>query len=95
MKAAGDNRHGLEEIFNDPSFASVLSLSNMISPEQLAQYGHPSRAQWEAIFCGTTGKHRLPKNVSLHKEETQAVASRAAYDIRQSPRLPNVLGRSK
>ena len=81
VEAAGDNHYGLDEIFNDPSFPSVLSLSNMISPEQLARYERSSVAQWEAMFCGTTGRHRLPKNVCMHKEETQAVAARVAYDI--------------
>ena len=45
MEAAGDNHYGLDEIFNDASFPSVLGLSNMISPEQLARYEPPSQAQ--------------------------------------------------
>jgi hypothetical protein len=81
MEAAGDNHCGLDKIFNDPSFPSVIGLSNIISPKQLAQYERPSRAQWEAMFCGTTRRHRLPKNVCIYREETQAVAAYVAYDI--------------
>lgn len=81
MEAAGNNHYSLDEIFNDSSFLSVLSLSNIISPEQLAQYKRPSRAQWKAMFCGTTRRHGLPKNVCIHREETQAVAPYVAYNF--------------
>ena len=33
MEAGGDSHYGLDEILNDPSFPSVLCLSNMISPQ--------------------------------------------------------------
>ena len=81
MEAAGDNHYSLDEIFNDANFPSVLGVSNMMSPEQLAQYECPNRAQWEAMFCGTTRGHRLPKNVCIHQEKTQAVVPHVSYDF--------------
>jgi len=78
-----DDHHGLNDIFNDPSFPSVLALQDMISPNTLAQQPHPTPAQWKAMFCGVQQGHRhgRPMHVCLHKEETQAVEPQVAFDI--------------
>src|SRR5579871_5616969 len=42
MQVIGEeDHHGLNDIFNDPSFPSVLALPGMISPNTLAQQPHP------------------------------------------------------
>jgi hypothetical protein len=84
MEQAGDNHYGLGEIFHDPTFPSVLLLSDLISAERLARQPIPTAAQWRAMFCGVPPRqqrHRRPMNVCLHKEETQEVAPRVAFDI--------------
>jgi hypothetical protein len=80
---AGENHHGLEEIFNDNSFPSVLGLQEMITPERLARERMPTPEQWRSVFCGipTHGRQRYPNNVCLHKEETRAVDADIAFDI--------------
>ena len=37
VETACNDHHGLEEIFNDPEFPSVLGLSEMITPERLVR----------------------------------------------------------
>lgn len=81
LNAAGDNHYGLNEVFNDPDFPSVLGLKDMISAERLARQQPPSPMQWEAMFCGRDRRRRLPMNVCLHKEETQAAEAKVAFDI--------------
>lgn len=38
MHTTGDNYYGLEEIFNDSDFLSVLSSKDILSAERLASY---------------------------------------------------------
>lgn len=45
MDTAGNNHHGLNDIFNDPGFPSVLALSELISADRLAQQAIPTPAQ--------------------------------------------------
>jgi hypothetical protein len=83
MNAAGDNHHGLRAVFDDPRFPSVLGFHEMISPERLARQPRPQAAQWETIFCGVPrqGRQRLPMNICLHEEATQAVEADVAFDF--------------
>ena len=85
MNAGGNNHHGLNDIFNDPAFPSVLALSELISADRLAQQAVPTPAQWQAMFCGVPAQQRRtrprPMNVCLHQEETQAVEPQVAFDI--------------
>ena len=83
MAEAGNNHCGLGQIFKDRRFPSVLGLEGLLTPEQLAGHREPTAAQWEAMFCGvpTRGSQRLPKNVCLHKEETQAAEPQVAFDV--------------
>ena len=81
METAGDNHHGLSEIFNDSDFPSVLGLSEMITPERLARQESLSSSQWSSMFCGVSRRRPTPMNVCIHKEQTQAVVSDVAYDI--------------
>jgi hypothetical protein len=89
IEQAGDNHHGLGDIFNDERFPSVLALPDLISAERLARQRTPTPSQWEAMFCGLSPRphgqsrqhHRQPMNVCLHKEETQAVEPQVAFDI--------------
>lgn len=84
--AAGDNHHGLDQIFNNPDFPSVLALSELISADRLAQQAVPTPAHWQAMFCGISPQqqyhhHPHPMNVCLHSEQTQAIEPRVAFDI--------------
>lgn len=85
IEQAGDNHFGLGEIFHEPTFPSVLGLSDAISPERLAQQHTPSHMQWRAMFCGVPrrshDRQQYPMNVCLHKEETRAVEPRVAFDV--------------
>ena len=83
MEAAGDNYYGLDEIFNDPNFPSVLELSEMIILERLARQHDLIPEQWEAMFCGVSRESgsEYPINVCLHKEQTQAVEPDVAFDV--------------
>lgn len=83
MADAGENHHGLSEVFNDNSFPSVLGLQEMITPERLARERTPTPEQWRSVFCGipSHGRQRYPNNVCLHKEETRAVDADIAFDI--------------
>lgn len=85
IEQSGDNHYGLNDIFNDPSFPSVLGLPDLISAERLARQHTPTPAQWRAMFCGIPPPqhepYRQPMNVCLHKEETQAVEPQVAFDI--------------
>jgi hypothetical protein len=85
MEQAGDNHCGLGEVFHEPTFPSVLGLSDVISPERLAQQHTPSHTQWQAMFCGVPqrshDRQQYPMNVCLHKEETRAVKPRVAFDV--------------
>lgn len=85
VAAVGDDHHGLGDIFNDPDFPSVLALSDVISPDRLAQQPVPTAAQWKAMFCGIDPQQRPPRprpmHVCLHQEQTQAIEPRVAFDI--------------
>lgn len=81
MTAAGDNHYGLNGIFNDSDFPSVLGAKDLLSTERLASQPPPSARQWEAMFCGRDRRRRLPMNVCLHQEETQAVDAKVAFDV--------------
>jgi len=85
LDQAGDNHHSLDDIHNDPSFPSVLGLTELISTERLERQPFPTPSQWRAVFCGTPQQqcraNRYPMNVCLHKEETQAVEPQVAFDI--------------
>ena len=84
-KSVGNNNHhGLNEIFNDPLFPSVLHLRDMISPERLAREPVLQVAQWQSMFCGVSPQHAPPahpSHVCLHREETQAVSPQVAFDV--------------
>jgi hypothetical protein len=87
LQQARDNHHGLNDIFNDPTFPSVLGLPGMISAERLSRQETPSPAQWKAMFCGIpvpqehAERQHQPINVCLHKEETQPIEPQVAFDI--------------
>jgi hypothetical protein len=81
LQAAGDNHYGLNQVFNDPDFPSVLGLKEMISAQRLAEEQAPSPRQWEAMFCGLDRRRRFPKNVCLHKEQTQAIGVKVGFDV--------------
>jgi hypothetical protein len=81
MTEAGGNHHSLSEIFNDPSFPSVLGLPEMVSADRLARQRTPVARQWQAMFCGTSSGRSTPKNVCLHREETRAVEPHVAFDV--------------
>lgn len=81
MAESGDNHYGLNEIFNDPGFPSVLAVPELISAERLARQRTPAARQWQAMFCGTSSHRSTPKNVCLHKEETRAVEPHVAFDV--------------
>jgi hypothetical protein len=85
QSVAEDDYKSLDEVFNVPTFPSVLQHSGFIKPDQIAQYGPTSGAQWKAMFCGipTHHLHRTakPVHVCLHKERTQAIEPGVAFDI--------------
>jgi len=83
MADAGENHHGLGEVFNDDSFPSVLGLQEMITPERLARELSPTPELRRSVFCGipSHGRQRYPNNACLHKEETRAVDADIAFDI--------------
>lgn len=78
------DHHCLNSIFpTSNDFPSVLSQSDILDPEQLANQPIPSPEQWNARFCGTEHPQdgQLPRRVCLHSEETQAVSPDVAFDI--------------
>ena len=83
--AVGDDHHGLDDIFNDPTFPSVLALPDLISADRLARQDIPAAAQWRAMFCGVSVPNPAPDprpmHVCLHAEETREVAPRVAFDV--------------
>lgn len=83
MEEAGDNHYGLGQLFNEYPFPSVLGLSEMITPERLSRQDRGFPSQWAAMFEGIPqhGRQRLPMNVCLHEETTQAIPPDAAFDI--------------
>lgn len=81
LEAAGENHHSLGQVFNDPDFPSVLGLGDVITPDRLARQAMPSATQWESMYCGRSRQRRYPANVCLHKEETQEVEAKIAYDV--------------
>jgi hypothetical protein len=83
LHTAGDNHHDLNELFNDATFPSVLSLPRFITADQLSRQQPPTPAQWKAFFCGTRPgpRSRRPMQVCLHKAETQEVELDTAFDI--------------
>ena len=83
MTAEGDNHHGLDAVFDKRHFPSALHRDEIIPPTQLTQIRLPSAAQWEEAFCGVpaAGEQRMPINICLHQEQTQAVTPQIAFDI--------------
>ena len=83
--AVGDDHHRLDDIFNDPTFPSVLALPDLISAERLARQHIPTATQWRAMFCGVStpnpARNPRPMHVCLHAEETREVAPRVAFDV--------------
>ena len=83
--AVGDDHHGLDDIFNDPTFPSVLGLPDLISADRLAQQDISAAAQWRTMFCGVSAPdpapNSRPMHVCLHVEETREVAPRVAFDV--------------
>ena len=47
-----DDHYGLNDIFNNRSFPSVLALPDLISIDRLERQTAPTPAQWQAMFCG-------------------------------------------
>lgn len=74
---------GLTEVFNDPTFPSVLALGQIITPAQLTRHVQPTPAQWAAMYCGVPadGTRERPVSVCLHREETQPVGPDVSFDI--------------
>lgn len=86
MDAVDDDHHGLNDIFNDPDFPSVLASPDLISADRLVQQPAPTPAQWQEMFCGLPppppeAPPQRPKHVCLHKEETRPVETDVAFDI--------------
>ncbi|KIV98358.1 uncharacterized protein PV09_09804 [Verruconis gallopava] len=85
MQEAGDNHHGLDEIFNDQTFPSVIKLPDFMSAQRLARHRQPTAAQWRAMYCGVpvdqTHPQPYPYNVCLHKEESREMEAQVASDI--------------
>lgn len=83
IEDAGENHHGLGAIFHDRRLPSALRSEGIMTPAVLEQQRMPTARQWEAMFCGVAvqGGQRLPMNICLHKEETQAVEPRVAFDV--------------
>lgn len=81
MESAGDNHHGLNEVFNDTDFPSVLGLSGTITAERLAREQPPSATRWEAMFCGTDRRQRWLRNGCLYKEEIEVVVAKVVSDV--------------
>ena len=79
----GENHYGLDILFNDAQFPSVLGLQEMLSSERLARQQLPTPSQWKAMFCGIPldGRQRSPINMCMHEEQTQAVEPDIAFDI--------------
>jgi hypothetical protein len=77
----GDNHHGLDDVFNDEEFPSVLQSSRFITAQQLTQQDPPTPSQWQSMFCGLDPGDVQPMNVCLHTEETRAVEPRVTFDI--------------
>jgi hypothetical protein len=83
LAAHGNNHHGLNEVFNDSRFPSVLGLSTLLSTDRLARMLPPAPVQWRAMFCGVTPESPAgrPLQVCLHQEETQATEPQVAFDV--------------
>jgi len=78
-----DNHHGLDALFADPTFPSVLSFSDYITQERLDRQPAPTYRQWAETFCGipADGGVRRPRQVCLHVEETRAIPPDVAFDV--------------
>jgi hypothetical protein len=83
VRRYANNHHGLDTLFSDPTFPSVLSLSEYITSEHLQRQQAPTYRQWADIFCGipAEGPDRLPRQVCLHVEESREVLPEVAFDI--------------
>lgn len=83
MEAETNNHHGLDDVFKSRHFPSVLPYDDLMSPARLQQVQLPTAAQWEEAFCGipARGQQRLPMNICLHEEQTQAIEPLVAFDI--------------
>ena len=85
INAVGNDHYGLNDIFNDPSFPSVLALPDLISVERLTREAAPTPAQWQTTFCGISPHQQSPRqrpmHVCLHKEVAQAIETDIAFDI--------------
>lgn len=81
----GNDHHGLNDIFNDPNFPSVLALPDMISVDRLSRQTAPTPAQWQAMYCGVSPEpqnaDQRPMHVCLHKEETRPIETDVTFDI--------------
>jgi hypothetical protein len=85
-----NNHHGLNDIFNDTEFPSVLNQPDIMSAKKFSEQVHPTPEQWKSMFCGissdqsqpgTSPDQSEPMNVCLHQEETQEVQAQLAFDI--------------
>jgi hypothetical protein len=85
INTVGNDHYGLNDIFNDPNFPSVLALPDLISVDRLTRQTAPTPAQWQAMFCGISPQPQTPPqrpmHVCLHAEETQAIETDVAFDI--------------
>ena len=82
MEKEGNNHYRLSEIFHDRRFPSALEREDFITPTQLEQQQLPNAREWKAMFCGVPvrGNQRLPTNICLHKEPTQANETKVVFD---------------
>lgn len=78
-----NNHHGLDTLFSDPTFPSVLSLSEYVTSGHLQSLPTPTDRQWGDMFCGipAKGPDCLPRQACLHVEETREVPLQVAFDI--------------
>lgn len=85
LKAEGQNHNALSEVFNDPSFLSVLGSSTLMSKESIDQEKTLGPEAWNRAFCGAAHTNRdeppAVRNVCLHKETPQAVKPEVSFDV--------------
>jgi hypothetical protein len=97
IEQARDNHYGLSDIFNDPTFPTVLGSPGVLQTERLAQKGVASAAQWRETFCGILlGQQdhsglRDPMNVCIHKDEVPSFDPQVAYDVDSFPGFAKAL----
>ena len=83
IEEEGENHHGLGAIFYDRRLPSAFRNEGIMTSGVLEQQHMPTARQWEAMFCGVPvhGEQRLPMNICLHKEQTQAVEPHVVFDV--------------